>query len=209
LRQRFATREIPTFEVEPRLLAELAHTETSQGILAVVPVPSLPLPDAPNLVLIADGLRDPGNLGTLLRTAAAAGVDAVLLGPGTVDATNPKVVRAAMGAHFRVALRALDWAGIAELAESPGPERRSAPPLAVWIADAAGAVDYAAVDWTAPAALIIGGEAAGPSPEAKALAGGTLRIPLASGMESLNAATAAAVILFEARRQRAGVLGTR
>lgn len=201
LRARLETRAVPVFDVDPRLWADLAQTEASQGVLAVLPVPVLPLPAGLGLVLIVDGLRDPGNLGTLLRTAAAAGVDLVLLAPGTVDATNPKVVRAAMGAHFRVAVRAADWEGIAAIV------RASPHPPAVWIAEAGGASDYTVVDWTAPSVLVVGGEAQGPSPDARALAEGTLRIPMAGGVESLNAATAAAVILFEARRQRAGAMG--
>jgi TrmH family RNA methyltransferase len=198
LRAQLEAHGVPVFDVDPSLWSDLAQTEASQGVLAVVPVPALPIPADLGLVLIVDGLRDPGNLGTLLRTAAAAGVDLVLLGPGTVDATNPKVLRAAMGAHFRVAMQASDWGGIAAIVRAP-PQ-----PLAVWMAEAGGAVDYTSVDWTAPTALVIGGEARGPSSESRALAGGVLRIPMAGGVESLNAATAAAVILFEARRQRAG-----
>jgi len=195
LRERLAARGVPVLEVEPRLLAEVAQTQTSQGILAVAPLPDLPMPVIPGLVLVVDGLRDPGNLGTLLRSAAAAGVDAVLLGPGTVDSSNPKVVRAAMGAHFRVPICALGWAEIAEIV------RRPVRPLRAWVADVSGALDYTAVDWTAPSALIVGGEAHGPSPEARALADATVRIPMPGPVESLNAATAGAVVLFEAVRQ--------
>lgn len=193
LRRRLIEHAVPTFDVERRLLAEIAGIQTSQGILAVVPMPDRPLPEAPRLVVVVDGLRDPGNLGTLLRTAAAAGVDAVLLAPGTVDASNPKAVRAAMGAHFRIPIHALDWAAV---------ESYLRLDIRIWLADVGGAEDYAAVDWRAPAAVIVAGEAHGPSAEARRLAGGTIRIPMPGAMESLNAATAAAVILFEVVRQR-------
>lgn len=186
-------RGVPLFEVPAGLFAEVAGTVTPQGILAVVPVPSLPLLDPVDLLLILDGWRDPGNLGTALRTALAAGVDGVLLGPGNVDVTNPKVVRAAMGAHFRLAIQQLDWPTIGHLTTG----------LATWIADAGGEVDYASIDWRASSALIVGSEAHGPSPAALAL-GRTVRVPMAGPAESLNAATAAAVVVFEAARQRRG-----
>ncbi len=194
---RLGDRSVPVFTVAPAVFAGLAGTESPQGILAVVPKSETPLPARLDLVVVVDGMRDPGNLGTLLRTAAAAAVDGVLLAPGTVDATNPKVVRAAMGAHFRMPIAARDWAGIAETlrAGSPGG-------VPAWLADAGGEHDYARVDWALPAAVVIAGEAHGPSDAARALAAATVRIPMPGGVESLNAATAAAVILFEALRQR-------
>jgi TrmH family RNA methyltransferase len=176
--------------VSEAVLAACADTETPQGILAVVPfVENEP---GPGLVLVVDGMRDPGNLGTLLRSAEAAGTGQALLAPGTVDLYNPKVVRGAMGAHFRLAVAALDWPEIARRLE----ER------AVWLADAAGEVAYDEVDWTAPSALIVGGEAEGAGPQALAVATGRVSIPMAGGAESLNAAMAGTVILFEAARQR-------
>ncbi|MEJ2212191.1 MAG: RNA methyltransferase [Anaerolineae bacterium] len=114
------------------------------------------------------------------------------MAPGTVDAYNPKVVRGAMGAHFRLAVAALDWPGMAERLEG----------RTVWLADAAGDVAYDAVDWTAPSALIVGGEAEGAGAESLALAKGRVSIPMSGGAESLNAAMAGTVILFEAARQR-------
>jgi TrmH family RNA methyltransferase len=176
--------------VSESVLAACADTETPQGVLAVVPfVENSP---GPGLALVVDGVRDPGNLGALLRSAEAAGAGQVLLAPGTVDLYNPKVVRGAMGAHFRLAVAALDWPAIAQRLEG----------RAVWLADAAGEAAYDQVDWTAPAALIVGGEAEGAGAEALALATGRVRIPMAGGAESLNAAMAGTVILFEAARQR-------
>mgnify|MGYP000080907632 CR=1 FL=1 len=178
--------------VSDEVMAACSGTETPQGLLAVIPLPELPLPPHPTLTLVLDRLRDPGNLGTALRAALAAGVDQVLLAPGTVDATNPKVVRAAMGAHFHLPIAALRWERIAAALEG----------CRIYLASTRGGLDYAAVDWREPAALVIGGEAAGADAQAAALADAEITIPMASTVESLNAAVAAAVILFEAARQR-------
>lgn len=183
---------VPCEEVSDEVMAACSDTETPQGLLAVVPIPDLPLPPHPTLTLILDRLRDPGNLGTILRTAQAAGVDGVILAPGTVDATNPKAVRAGMGAHFRLPIAAMDWDEIA----------RAVAGCRVYLADARGTVPYTDADWTGRVALIVGGEAAGAGSRAHALADATVAIPLAGGVESLNAAVAAAVLLFEAARQR-------
>jgi TrmH family RNA methyltransferase len=176
--------------VSESVLAACSDTQTPQGVLAVVPFVSLP--PKPGLILILDGLRDPGNLGTILRSAEAAGVGQVLLTPGTVDATNPKVVRGAMGAHFRLAVEALDWPAVVERVAG----------RAVWLASTEGGIGYDVVDWTLPSALIVGGEAAGTGEEAAALATGRVSVPMAGGAESLNAAMAATVLVFEAARQR-------
>lgn len=176
--------------VSDAVLAACSDTETPPGVLIVVPV--VRLAPRPGLILVLDRVRDPGNLGTILRSAEAAGAGQVLLSPSTVDLYNPKVVRGAMGAHFRLPAAALEWAEIrARVTERP-----------VWLADAAGDLRYDQVDWIAPAALIVGGEAEGATADAAALATGRVFIPMAGGPESLNAAMAATVILFEAARQR-------
>ena len=177
--------------VSEPVFAACTDVQSPQGVLAVVPY--FQLRERPGLILILDGMRDPGNLGTVLRSAEAAGVGRVLLAPGSVDLYNPKVLRAAMGAHFRLPATHLEWPAIAEQVE--GRTR--------WLADAAGEKVYDAVDWTVPSALVVGGEAAGPGREASELATGRVRIPMAGGTESLNAAMAATVILFEAARQQA------
>ncbi len=176
--------------VSEPVFAVCADSQTPQGVLAVVSfVRTLPRPGP---ILILDRLRDPGNLGTLLRSAEAAGVGQVFLAPGTVDLYNPKVVRGAMGAHFRLPVIHLDWPAIVEQVAG----------RAVWLADAEGETAYDAVDWRVPSSLIVGGEATGSSQEASDLATGRVRIPMTRGTESLNAAMAATVILFEAARQR-------
>lgn len=181
------------FEVSPEVMATLSDTETPQGILAVLPLPALP-PRAGDLCLIPDRVRDPGNLGTLLRTAWATGVTQVWLPPGTVEFTNPKVVRAGMGAHFHIPLTQATWADI----------QRAVAGSRVWLAEAGEGTPYDAVDWRGATTLIVGGEAEGAGPEARALAGqqGRVYIPMAPGVDSLNAAMAATVLLFEAARQR-------
>jgi TrmH family RNA methyltransferase len=184
---------VDVFDVAPEIMTYVSDTQSPQGILAVFPMPKLELPAMINLALILDGIADPGNLGTILRSAAAAGADLVILAPASVDPFNPKVIRGAMGAHFRLPIRRLTWSEIREYYGAKTP---------IYVADASGDMHYTAVDWHAPAAVLIGGEAHGPEEDARALAKAQIRIPMASGAESLNAAMAASIILFEARRQR-------
>jgi len=187
-------KDLPFRIVTAALFDRLAETVTPQGILAVFPFPELPIQEtAVPLVLVIDRLQDPGNLGTLLRSAAGAGASAIVLTDGTVDPYNSKVVRAAMGAHFRIPLR---WQS------DPEVEELLAACVNRVVADADGEVVYDQVDWTEPSAVIIGSEAHGPSQWGRAAATARARIPLAAGVESLNAAVAGAVMLFEAARQR-------
>lgn len=179
------------------LLAELCDTVTPQGLVAVAPWPQI-RPGEAGLSLVVDGVRDPGNLGTLLRSAAAAGVDQVITLPGVTDPWAPKVLRAGMGAHFRTAIR--QAAGLAQAEQWTG----SARP---YLADGAGRELYTAVDWTQPSVLIIGGEAAGAGLAANWPAVQRIAIPMASEVESLNTAMAGSVILFEAARQRRASTG--
>jgi len=189
---RIQASETPAFAVSEKVMRAMAATTSPPGILAVVPFVELTPPPSPSLVLVVDGLRDPGNLGTVLRSADAAGVGLAILAPRTVDHYNPKVVRGAMGAHFRLPISALSWPQIAEALAG----------VVVLLADVRGEQTYYEVDWTRPSALIIGGEAHGPSREARELAATTVTIPMHGGAESLNAAMAASIILFEAARQR-------
>lgn len=191
--ERMARLGVPLELVSEGVMAKASDTQMPQGILAVVERRSLPMPEILDFVLICDGLRDPGNLGTLLRTAAAVGVQAVVLTPGSVDGFAPKVVRAAMGAHFRLPVVEWDWAQVAGLREVG---------VELIVADAGEGEAYTDVDLRQPLGLVIGGEAHGVSAEARELAQRRVHIPMAGEVESLNAATAAAVILFEARRQR-------
>ena len=187
---------VPCRRAAANVFNRLSETVTPQGVLAVFPFPASVPPDPATtlpLVLVLDRLRDPGNLGTLLRAAAGAGVTGVYLTPESVDPYNGKVVRAGMGAHFRLPIATLNPDAMRVV------ERTC--PLRV-IAEANANVTYDAVDWRQPAMLIIGSEAAGVSPPLAAIATIHAAIPLAAGVESLNAAVAGAVMLFEAARQR-------
>jgi TrmH family RNA methyltransferase len=182
--------------VESKLFNRLSETEHPQPVIAVFDLPYREIVESgPLLYLIADGVKDPGNLGTLLRSAAAAGVTAVLLAPETVDPFNGKVVRAGMGAHFRVPLRLLDENWI---------DRVAATCVVRIVADARAELTYDQVDWRASSALVIGSEAHGKSAATSGLGTTTARIPLSNGVESLNAGVAGSIILFEALRQRSG-----
>ncbi|MCB0078511.1 MAG: RNA methyltransferase [Anaerolineales bacterium] len=185
--------------ISDELMQRITDTVTPQAIAAIVSWPTPPWPRHPTLLLLPDCLRDPGNLGTLLRSAAAAGVDGVLLGKGTVDPWSDKVLRAGMGAHFRLPIRSrLTWEEMTPLIGE----------LPLYIADAAGSVPYDAVDWRRPAALVVGGEAEGASEPLLARATQRIAIPMANAVESLNAAVAGSLILFEAHRQRRTQNGT-
>jgi RNA methyltransferase, TrmH family len=182
-------------EAEPvseAVMAAMSATEAPPGLLVVLPLPMLPPPATLTLAVVADRMTDPGNLGTLLRTCQASGVEAVFLSEGTVDAYNPKVVRSAMGAHLHLPILSLTTAEIlSRLGEMP-----------VWLAEARQGDVYHQVDWRPPAGLVIGSEATGASDAFRQAAHGVVHVPLAGTAESLNAAIAAAVILFEIARQR-------
>jgi RNA methyltransferase, TrmH family len=184
-------------EVTPDVMAHVSDTQSPQGIVAVVPLPELTPPANPDLILVLDGVADPGNMGTILRTAAAAGVDSVVLAPHCVDPFNPKVLRGGMGAHFRIPLARKSWSDIS----------RDYADMPFYLADARGTVPYYAVDWILPTALIVGGEARGADSQAAVVAQKVISIPMDNQIESLNAAIATGVILFEIRRQRSGVTG--
>jgi TrmH family RNA methyltransferase len=178
--------------VSAEVMAAMSDTENAPGVLMQATMVSLPLAEDGDFFLLLDEVTNPGNLGTMLRTAVAAGVDAVLLGPGCVDAYNPKVVRGGMGAHLRIPIYHLDWPEIGAIVHN----------TAVWLAEAEAETLYTDVPWSQPATLVVGNEARGPGVAARALIDGSVRIPMAAATESLNAAVAAAVILFEAARQR-------
>jgi TrmH family RNA methyltransferase len=179
-------------ETTSPLLDALSDTGNTQGILAVLDLPAAaPHPSPLKFVLIPDQIRDPGNLGTLLRSAAAAGVQTVMLPPETTDAFAPKVVRAGMGAHFRLPIHALSWNEIRILCTG----------LQIFLADMEGTSCWES-DLRAPLALIVGGEAEGASVPARALATKVISIPMPGESESLNAGAAGAILLFEVVRPR-------
>jgi TrmH family RNA methyltransferase len=183
---------MPSYEVTDAVFQKMADTETPQGVLALCPIPELPIRKInPLLYLVADQVRDPGNLGTMLRTAWGVGVTAVFLLPGTADYTNPKVVRAGMGAHFHTPVVKAEWDNLQTFIQQ----------TTVWVADVDGGIPYDGVNWQADVTLVIGGEAAGAGNQTRAVAQ-SVHIPMQSSIESLNAAIACGVLLFEAARQR-------
>jgi TrmH family RNA methyltransferase len=185
------------FAVQPAVdsLSDVPHP---QGIVAVVPMDTIqsePSYDVwkTDLILVADGVRDPGNLGTLIRTAAGAGVTEVIVTPDSVDPFNPKCVRSAMGAHFLVPIRQMtreDLIGYLPRVSL------------IAMAEADGPLAYDEPDWTESCAIIVGGEAFGPNAEIQELANAYVRIPLARDLESLNAGVAGSHVVLEAARQR-------
>jgi TrmH family RNA methyltransferase len=192
----FSTKGISAEQVSSGVMSAISDTETPQGILAVLVMKPLPFPPSPNLLLILDGMRDPGNLGTILRTAAAAGVQAVLLAPGCADAWSPKVLRAGMGAHFRLPILSQGWSELTQTVSMWGSN------LQVFLADSASGTTYTQADFHSPLALIVGGEAAGAGAQSLSLASSKVHIPMVGGSESLNAAVAGSILLFEVQRQR-------
>lgn len=191
LLDRLKANGIEVDEVSGDLLQKLSDTEAPQGILAVLDFTQLPITNYPDFILIPDQVRDPGNLGALLRSAAATGVQAVLLPPETTDAFAPKVLRAGMGAHFRLPIHSLTWEEI----------KMRTKDMNVYIADMDG-IPCWETDLSKPLALVIGGEAEGASDEAQRLANGKISIPMSGWVESLNAGVAGSVLMFEVVRQR-------
>jgi TrmH family RNA methyltransferase len=183
---------VPCYEVTPAILRMCTDAETPQGLIAVAPIPELPWPAAPTFLLLLDRVQEPGNVGAVLRSAAAAGAEGVLIPPGTADPWHPKAVRAGAGAHFVLPVRRISWPELPQQVEG----------TALWLATPEGKRTYWEVDWREPVTLVLGGEAAGPGPQVRSLPHRTVRIPMARGMESLNVAVAAALLLYEVARQR-------
>jgi TrmH family RNA methyltransferase len=194
---RAAALGVPVFELAPGVLERVAGTVTPQPLLAVARTVDIGLAELAEqtLLVVCVDVRDPGNLGTVLRTAEASGVGGIICCGGSVDLYNPKCVRASAGSLFRTRVVARedpvkvlgtlgDW-GLRRLGTRPG-----------------GGEPYDCVDFTAPTAFVLGNEANGlPAPPAAAL-DGWVTIPMAGRSESLNVGMAAAVLCFEAARQR-------
>jgi TrmH family RNA methyltransferase len=193
--RRLADHAVPVEDVPTREFAQVCSTETPQGILAMVEPPSWELaeivPGPTRPVLVVDGVQDPGNVGALLRTAHALGAAGAVMLPGTADVTNPRVIRGAMGSTFRFPTVALSHDQLASWAETTG--------LTVLVTDAEG-VPLDRVERGRVVAVVVGNEGAGIRPEMRALADHVVSVPLAAGVESLNVAVAAGIVLHEVRR---------
>ena len=183
--------DAPTFRLADGVLERVASTEQPQPVLAIVRQRNHALPAAPTFVVVGDHIADPGNAGTIIRSAEAAGADAVVFTEGSVDIYNPKVVRATAGSLFRVpvvmaSLHEVSHTGVALLATSSHH-----------------GVPYTEADLTARVALVLGNEAHGVDVDAPVDT--WITIPHQGGAESLNVAMAATVLAFEVARQRRAV----
>jgi TrmH family RNA methyltransferase len=187
-------------ELQPGVLARACDTVTPQPIAGMIRTLDVDLGQVrdlrPDLVVVCAEVRDPGNLGTIIRSAGAAGAGAVICCAGSVDLYNPKAVRASAGVLFHVPVVAgVDAEEVLAEVGDWGLRR--------WGTAASDGQAYTDADLASPAALVLGNEAHGLSDSLSAHLDGTLRIPMAGGVESLNVATTTAVLCFEAARQRA------
>ncbi|MFZ5898770.1 MAG: TrmH family RNA methyltransferase [Bacillota bacterium] len=198
LLQRASAAGIEILEAENRVFSAISQTEAPQGILAVVrkrPAPPV-IPKGATLVVVLDGVQDPGNLGTVLRSAAAAGADAVISTLGSADLYNAKCLRSAAGAIFHVpAIEGLKPEECVSLLKNAG--------LRILVTDPRGGNVLYDCDMTVPLALVVGNEGAGVGPSLRSAADSMVHIPMPGRIESLNAAVAASLVIFEAVRQRA------
>ena len=198
-----AERDCPILSVPLKLYQKISDTENPQGILAVIKqktqsLEELPIGGSTSLWVILDSLQDPGNVGTIIRAADAAGAAGVLLTPDCADLYAGKTTRATMGSLFHIpVVRASVEQCLAFCAQRG---------LALYAAGAEAAVSYSDVNLTEPCAVIFGNEGAGVCHEFKSHALLNIKIPILGKAESLNVASAAAVILFEAVRQRGAAL---
>lgn len=185
---------LPAWCLPDGLFAQVSPVDSPSGILAVMALPESPSPSPlAGSVVVLDHIQDSGNLGTLLRSAAGAGVGTALLTPGCAQAWSPRVLRAGMGAHFHLQ--------IVEQAE-PAAALAGYPGAILATRLGPGSVSLYETDLRGPVAWLFGSEGQGLSPAVAVLASRSVCIPLAPGIESLNVAAAAAVCLFEQVRQR-------
>src|SRR5881394_3032007 len=199
-----ARHAIPVEEIGARTFGQLADTETPQGIIAVIEprrwaaAEFAPPPGA--VALVIDGVQDPGNVGTLIRTAHALGAAGTVVLRGTADPIGPKALRAAMGATFRHPVVSLDDAGFIAWARTNAVTLWAAAADGTPLHRAAGTADGGG--GRGPIAVIVGNEGAGIRPQLNAIAAQRVAIPLAQGAESLNVAVAAGILLYEVTRGR-------
>ena len=180
--------------VMPHVMSAASDTKNPQGALMVFPFPEIPDPKNFTSVLILDKLKDPGNMGALLRSALAANIDSVWLTPDCVDPFSPKVVRAGMGAHFRLQIKNLTFSEISSsLLEYQ---------LELFVSEMDAGLKYSESNFKQPLAIVIGSEAIGTSQHFLDLPHTKIHIPMPGKIESLNASAAGSILLFEVVRQR-------
>lgn len=185
--------------VEDRVFKTMSDTQTPQGILSIIKQPQYDLEtilaQENPLLMLLENLQDPGNLGTIMRTAEGAGVTAVLMSRETVDIFNPKTIRSTMGSIYRVPfLYVEDLKEIIPMLKAKG--------IKSYAAHLKGTQSYDEKDFTGGTAFLIGNEGNGLTDELSDLAEEYLRIPMYGQLESLNAAVASAILMYETQRQR-------
>jgi RNA methyltransferase, TrmH family len=193
LLEQAAASGVPVLTVTTAEFDSAAGTDSPQGVLAVARVPERRLDQvvsAPARLLVLDGVQDPGNVGTILRTAAAFGVSATVALPGTVDLWNAKVVRSAMGSHFVHPTFSCTVDSLAAFLTEHG--------IPLWGADAAG-TPLPDLEVPPQWALAVGNEGAGLSPAVQSRVDGTVALPISSAVESLNVAVATGILLYTLR----------
>ncbi|MFZ9857408.1 MAG: TrmH family RNA methyltransferase [Roseiflexaceae bacterium] len=184
---------VPQSPTTAAVIKSVSDTNSPQGVVAIARWPELTISHQ-RLVVVCDEIQDPGNLGTIIRSADAVGVDAIYCTIGSVDAFAPKTVRASMGSIMRVPIRTdMSWDAIMSALRG----------VTVYAADGGSTSQpHTAIDWSQPSALIVGNEARGLGVTARTVTNHFVHIPMRSGIESLNAAMATTIMLFEAQRQR-------
>lgn len=189
---------VPVQEIDERVCRKICGTENPQGILAVVTKPQVSWADMQprrsRVLLIVDGVQDPGNLGTILRTALAAGVTQIGLTEGTVDPYNPKVLRSTMGGIFSLTV-------LTDVQPEEVVAYCRSNQLSLVTADAKGESYTTLRQLSGPVALIMGNEGSGPSQYLRENAEVLVQIPMSNEVESLNVSIAAAILLFEIARR--------
>jgi RNA methyltransferase, TrmH family len=191
------THSIEIEEVSLDLMDRLSDTKTSQGILLVTAYPEIALSPKIDSAIVLDKIGDPGNMGAILRTAVALGVGTVILTPGTTDRYAPKVMRAAMGAHFHLPIRTMSPQEIHSFCKE-----KNGLVLSLLLSDADCKNTIWEEDLTKPVCILIGSEGDGVSAELRKAADGCVSIPMSPGMESFNAAISASILMYEISRQR-------
>ena len=185
--------------VSDEVLAKMSDTKTPQGILCLVKWPEYSLEDLllrkKGVFVVLEDLQDPGNLGTIIRTGEGAGIAGVIMSGNTVDIFNPKTIRATMGSIYRV-----PFVYVQDMAEAI--KRLKRADIAVYAAHLKGEQYYDAFDYTKGCAFLIGNEGNGLKEETALLADMYVKIPMAGQVESLNAAIATTLFMYEAARQR-------
>ncbi|MBD2485486.1 RNA methyltransferase [Planktothrix sp. FACHB-1365] len=191
--------ETPRFElVSPEVLEAMATTVHPDGVIALAPRLESKPQALQGLGIALETLQDPGNLGTIIRTATAAGVDGLWLSADSVDLDHPKVLRASAGAWFR-----LNKTVSFNLADDIIRFQQQGLQIVATVPQAS--LSYWQLDFTQPTLMVFGNEGGGLSPELQALADHQVQIPLQRGVESLNVGICVALMLYEAQRQRTGV----